>query len=95
MATDETHPDAHEPSTGVAAEPRSGEDLHAADAHHVGGGHEHEHMVGGHAHEDDHSADHGDASLGPVDWGAWLISAVGVGAGLMVAVMLFVSIQHG
>lgn len=42
-----------------------------------------------------HSADHGEAPLGPVDWGAWVVSLVGVGAGLMVAVMLFVSIQHG
>ena len=75
--------------------PRSEEDAHAADAHHVGGGHEHQHMVGGHAHEDDHSADHADVPLGPIDWGAWLVSVVGAGAGLIVALALFLSIQNG
>jgi hypothetical protein len=74
---------------------RTDEDLHAADAHHVGGGHEHEHMAAGHAHEDDHSEDHGEEPLGPVDWGAWGASLVGIGAGALVALAMFVGIARG
>jgi hypothetical protein len=74
---------------------RSGEDVHAADAHHPGGGHEHAHMVGGHAHEDDHSTDHAEEAPGPIDWGAWTASLVGIGAGALVALAMVVAVVKG
>jgi hypothetical protein len=43
----------------------------------------------GHAGHDEHG-DHAD-TLGPVNWAAWLAGAVGVGAGLVVAICLFVT----
>jgi ABC-type nickel/cobalt efflux system permease component RcnA len=70
------------------------EDIHAADAHHVGGGHDHPHAAG-HGHEDDHAADHAGEPLGPIDWGAWLISLVGLTAGGIVAIVLAQTIAHG
>src|SRR4051812_39283726 len=72
----------------------SGEDLHAADAHHVGGGHDHAHAAG-HAHDDAHEANHEDMPAGPIDWGAWLVAIVGVAAGGVVAVVLGVVSAHG
>jgi hypothetical protein len=45
--------------------------------------------------DEHHGSRHDGPALGPVDWGAWAVSLVGVGAGLMIAVMLFISIQHG
>jgi hypothetical protein len=47
------------------------------------------------ADEDDHSTDHAESPLGPIDWGAWLVSAIGVGTAAVIALVLFVSIQHG
>lgn len=95
MTTGEWDPHGVTPVPAGADEPRTEEDLHAADAHRVGGGHEHEHMVAGHAHEDDHSTDHAETRVGPVDWGAWLVGAIGVGAGSVIAIVLAVAIQHG
>jgi hypothetical protein len=63
------------------------EDAHAADAHHVGGGHDHAHATG-HAHDDGQEADHGEAPAGPIDWGAWLVSIVGLAAGGVVALVI-------
>ena len=51
--------------------------------------------LGPHEHEDDHSSDHAETPPGPIDWGAWLVSAVGVGAGLLVALTLFVTNAQG
>jgi len=47
------------------------------------------------AEEDPHAAHEADAPVGPIDWGAWLVSAIGVGAGSLIAVALAVAIQHG
>lgn len=62
------------------------EETHAADAHHVGGGHDHDHDAG-HSDEADH---HGDQAvpLGPIDWRAWGISALGILVGVAIAVVL-------
>lgn len=95
MTTGEADPHADAPHPADGDEQRTEEDAHAADAHHVGGGHEHEYMVDGHANEDDHSADHAEAPPGPIDWGAWLVSAIGVGTAAVIAIVLFVAIQHG
>lgn len=70
---------------------RTNEDLHAADAHHVGGGHDHDHEGTGHDHADEHAADHGAEPLGPIDWAAWAISAVGVAFGAVIALCLYVA----
>lgn len=72
----------------------SDEDVHAADAHQVGGGHDHEHATG-HAHDDEHEAEHGEPPAGPIDWGAWLVSVVGLAAGSVVAVVIAQAIAHG
>jgi hypothetical protein len=72
--------------------PPSGEDAHAADAHHVGGGHDHPHALVGHAHED--SGDHDVEALGPIDWGAWTASLAGVGSGVLIALVLAVAASH-
>lgn len=95
MTTDALDPHGATPPPLSAPEPQTAEDLHAADAHHVGGGHEHEHMAAGHAHEDDHSADHAETPTGPVDWGAWIVGAVGVAAGGAIAIVMALAIQHG
>lgn len=47
------------------------------------------------AHEDHHSTDQGEPMPGPVDWGAWALSGLGVVAAAAIAVVLFVAIQHG
>lgn len=95
MTAGELDPHGEAPLRAGADVPRTEEDLHAADAHHVDGGHEDEHIAGGHAHEDDHSSDHEETPAGPVDWGAWLVGAIGVGVGSVIAVVLAVAIQHG
>jgi hypothetical protein len=43
----------------------------------------------------DHAADHDGEPLGPIDWGAWLISLVGLMAGGIVAIVLAQTIAHG
>ena len=62
------------------------EHTHAADAHHVGGGHDHDHDEG-HA---DAAEEHEDQAspLGPIDWRAWGISAIGLAVGVAIAVVL-------
>jgi hypothetical protein len=47
----------------------------------------------GHAGHDEHG-DHGTA-LGPIDWAAWGAGVVGVGAGLVVAVCLYITTALG
>jgi hypothetical protein len=47
----------------------------------------------GHAGHDEHG-DHGPA-LGPIDWAAWGAGVVGVGAGLVVAVCLYITTALG
>ncbi|MEA2622868.1 MAG: hypothetical protein QOH61_1778 [Chloroflexota bacterium] len=86
-------PDVPHPADAEDVE-RSDDDRHAADAHHVGGGHDHEHMTTGHAHGDDHSTDQGE-ELGPIDWGAWGLSALGLASGAVVALALFVATRGG
>jgi hypothetical protein len=50
-------------------------------------GHAHGHEEhGGH----DEHAEHG-STLGPIDWAAWGAGALGVGAGLVVAVCLYIA----
>lgn len=72
-----------------AIEPND-EEVHAADAHHVGGGHDHEHDTGGHDHDEMHpDGEHTEPALGPVDWAAWGVSLLGVGLGGVIAVALF------
>ncbi len=61
---------------------------HAADAHHVGGGHDHAHDTGGHDHDDMHPEEH-EEPLGPIDWPAWGVSLLGVGLGGVIALALF------
>jgi len=70
------------------------EDVHAADAHHVGGGHDHAHAAG-HAHDDNHEAEHGEPPPGPIDWGAWGVSIVGLAAGGVVALVIGQVLAHG
>ena len=59
--------------------PVSGEDVHAAD----------------HAHDDEHEADHGEPPPGPIDWGAWAVSVVGLLAGGVVALVIGQVLAHG
>ncbi len=47
----------------------------------------------GHAGHDDHG-DHA-GSLGPIDWAAWGAGAIGVAAGLVVAVCLYITTALG
>ena len=69
------------------------EDAHAGDAHHVGGGHDHDHDTG-HDHDDAHAAGHGGGDeLGPVDWRAWGAGLLGVGCSMLVAGCLYVAIN--
>jgi hypothetical protein len=65
------------------------EDVHAADAHHVGGGHDHEHDTGGHDHDEMHAGEHAEAALGPIDWATWGISLLGVGLGGVIGLCLY------
>jgi hypothetical protein len=64
----------------------SAADTHAEDAHHVGGGHEHEHAPG-HDEHGDHSE-----PLGPVDTAAWAAAIGGSVVGLLVAAAFYLSI---
>ena len=84
MTTSELDPSAATPAPTGADGPKANGDLPAADAHHAVGG-----------HQDAHSADHAETFVGPVDWGAWLVGAIGVGAGSVIAVVLAAAIQHG
>ena len=70
------------------------EDIHAADAHDVGGGHDQAHAVG-QAHDDAHETDHGEPPPGPIDWGAWSVSVVGLAAGSVVAAVIALVLAHG
>ncbi len=65
------------------------DELHAADAHHVGGGHDHPHDTGGHDHDSMHPEEEHEEPLGPIDWAAWGISALGIGIGALVGLCLF------
>ena len=49
----------------------------------------------GHAHDDEHEAEHGEPPAGPIDWGAWLVSIVGLAAGGVVAVVIGQVLAHG
>jgi hypothetical protein len=51
------------------------------------------HVVAG--HEDDPRDDHHEAVLGPIDWRAWTMSAVGLLAGLAVAVLFYLATIPG
>jgi hypothetical protein len=64
------------------------EDVHAADAHHAGGGHDHAHDTGGHDHDEMHPDEHAEPALGPIDWAAWGVSLLGVGLGGVIALCL-------
>jgi hypothetical protein len=46
------------------------------------------------AHGDGHGGEHGDEPLGAVDWGAWAASLVGLAAGAVIAVAMFVGISQ-
>jgi hypothetical protein len=67
----------------------SDEELNAADAHHLGGDNEHDQDTGGHDHDEMHSDEHAEPALGPIDWGAWGVSLLGVGLGGVIALALF------
>lgn len=56
------------------------EEARAADAHHVGGGHDHDEM---------HPDGHAEPALGPIDWAAWGVSLLGVCFGGVIALALF------
>lgn len=45
--------------------------------------------------EDVHAAVHDEEPLGPIDWGAWAASLVGIGAGAVIALAMFVSVAQG
>ena len=62
---------------------RAGHAAHGDDAAHESHG-----MAGEGGHGDDHHDMHMDAALGPVDWPAWGASALGVGIGLFVALLM-------
>lgn len=96
MAAGVPEPD-HASPVGAAAEtlPTAG-DEHAGDASHPGGEPAHGSVAAAaHLPADEHASGHDESLPGPVDWGAWLVSAVGVGAGAAVALVLFAAIQHG
>jgi hypothetical protein len=58
-------------------------ELHRADAHHVGGAHMEGHDAG---HDDHDEAGHPEERLGPIDWARWGASVLGVAiAGVMAA----------
>lgn len=65
------------------------EEVHAADAHQVGGSHDHDHEAGGHDHDEMHPDEYSEPALGPIDWAAWGISLLGVGIGGIIALSLF------
>jgi hypothetical protein len=65
------------------------EEARAADAHHVGGGHDHDHDTGGHDHDAMHPDGHAEPALGPIDWAAWGVSLLGVCFGGVIALALF------
>lgn len=60
------------------------EHVHAADAHHVGGGHDHDHDEG---HMDAEADDHGE-TLGPIDWKAWGATLLGIGFAALIGFAL-------
>jgi hypothetical protein len=64
------------------------EDAHAADAHHVGGGHDHDHESG-HDHADAHAEEHEGEALGPIDWLAWGAGALGIALSLVIAAVFY------
>lgn len=66
------------------------DELHRADAHHVGGAHMEEHDAG---HDDHESGGHDEERLGPIDWPAWGASALGVAVALAMALLFFVAVQ--
>lgn len=66
------------------------EEVHAADAHDVGGGHDHEH-ASGHDQAETHGESHDGEALGPVDWRAWGFALLGVGAAALIAAFLYAS----
>lgn len=49
----------------------------------------------GHGHTDEHAAEVSEPVPGPIDWGAWFVSIVGIAAGGVVAVVLAQTIAHG
>ena len=84
MTTSELDPSGATPAPTGADAPMAEVYLHAVDAHHAAGG-----------HQDAHSTDHAAQPVGPIDWGAWLVGAIGVGAGSVIAIVLAAAIQHG
>jgi hypothetical protein len=59
------------------------DEVHRADAHHVGGAHVEEHDAG---HDDHDEAGHEEERLGPIDWPRWGAGVLGVAiAGVMAA----------
>jgi hypothetical protein len=57
-----------------------------------GHGHIDDHLAG---HADDHGGEHDELPPGPIDWGAWLVSLVGIVAGSVVALVIAQSIAAG
>ena len=89
-----TDPHALHEGAGTTPEGHFADVPQAADAHHSGGGHDHANAAG-HANGDGHEADHGDPPPGPIDWGAWAVSIVGLVAGGVIAVVLGQVLAHG
>jgi hypothetical protein len=60
---------------------------HVSDAHAAAVEHGHD------AGDDGHDADHDTEELGPIDWGAWGVSVLGVVLGSVVALVMYLSIS--
>jgi hypothetical protein len=64
-------------------------ELHRADAHHVGGAHMEDHDAG---HDDHDEAGHQEERLGPIDWAAWGASALGVAVAAVTAALFYLAV---
>ena len=70
------------------------DEVHRADAHHQGGAHleGEDHDAGHDDHGDSEHDEHAEPRLGPIDWPAWGISALGVAIAGVMAVLFFLAV---
>jgi hypothetical protein len=80
------------PAAGLSPSTPHAADAEAHDAH--GAGHD-AHGAAHDVHADEHGDEHGEPPPGPIDWGAWAVSLVGLAAGGAVALVIGQVLAHG